>query len=197
MKSEDYRGISERNVLPSVRKLGLRQKVSGPFSRTTTPWAHIQPHKRMVAKRKMECFKMTSNESWPKRHSKSLGENWNLPSAKKKRGKKYSIKVKRAWTASRREGEKRCKNYKKHSELQLLPNKGWQLYLRFAIFHQVSLPIVQVPFYSNILMKQNWFICINFQKIFWNMYLKFMECQKLTVCSSALCQYNTLTSHLG
>lgn len=40
MKSEDYQGISARNVLPSVRKLGRRQKVLGLSAGQRPPSSH-------------------------------------------------------------------------------------------------------------------------------------------------------------
>ena len=53
MKSEDYQGILERNLLPSVRKLDLRQRS------WANPKVHIQKHKGMVKKKNLTIL------NWP------------------------------------------------------------------------------------------------------------------------------------
>ena len=61
MKPEDYQDILEGNMLPSIRKLGLRCR-SWCFSRTTTQSTRPAAQNNGW-KEKMDCFKLSSNQS--------------------------------------------------------------------------------------------------------------------------------------
>lgn len=68
MKSLDYWGILEWNVLPNVRKQGQRWR---SFSKTTTQSAHPVAQKK-AEKEMMDCFILASNESCTKSHWKPI-----------------------------------------------------------------------------------------------------------------------------
>ena len=72
MKSENYREILEWNVRPSVRKLGLSQR-SWVLQQHKDPKHTSTRMQEWLKRKKMDWYKMASNESWSQSDSKSLG----------------------------------------------------------------------------------------------------------------------------
>ena len=66
MKSGDYQGILERNVQPSVRKLGLRRR-AWVLQQDNDP-EHFKKHPGTVQDKTLDCSEVASNESRSKSH---------------------------------------------------------------------------------------------------------------------------------
>lgn len=64
MESENYPDILEQHVLPSARKLGLSKR--SLVLQQDTDSKHTPKSMHVVEKgKKIDCFEMASNESWP------------------------------------------------------------------------------------------------------------------------------------
>ena len=64
---ECVHGILERNVRPSVRKLGLRRR-SWVLQQDNVPNTHFKKHPGMVQDKMLDCSEMAGNEFGSKSH---------------------------------------------------------------------------------------------------------------------------------